>query len=435
MTPRTDEQVNGRQIASPAAMADVDDSRSVSSLATSSSHVRMRRGKQPARTAMRSQHSRSRSRKGGTRVTGHGKEGSAPQFGVSGLPLPLTNLAAAAALVERNANSARQKVVVQTTDEEDGTEDGDEDGWTEDDSAEGTESVEVVEEEEPEQEGDEEWEDEDSEIVEQSGPAVNAKAPPPSLQQQQPHPHLGHSRGHSTSGAATTGTDLRQLPNRPHRSAGHLPSLAHGGPAPAKHQHTTSAQNARTSRALKATMSATSLSSAMLEAQRQRELFAKAPRISYENLPQLATRAPRRAHPSAWRRATATVWYSRTVPSAAAAPSTAERWGAVSALAPGRVWRAGAAHELRASAVNGRGGAFPHPPYASDRDPTAAATAATGAKAPATSAGDSSVVTTAATTTIPGATTPPPGNGSCVIEQCVTAAFWRYWHERVTWEE
>ncbi|KAJ7739278.1 hypothetical protein B0H14DRAFT_2638299 [Mycena olivaceomarginata] len=38
--------------------------------------------------------------------------------------------------------------------------------------------------------------------MEQSGPVVNAKAWLPSLQQQQqPHPHLGHSRGHSTSGA------------------------------------------------------------------------------------------------------------------------------------------------------------------------------------------------------------------------------------------
>ncbi|KAJ7822407.1 hypothetical protein B0H14DRAFT_3731758 [Mycena olivaceomarginata] len=50
----------------------------------------------------------------------------------------------------------------------------------------------------------------------------------------------------------------------------------------------------------------------MLEAQRQRELFAKAPRVSV--------------------------------------------------LVPGRVWRAGAAHELRAFAANGRGGASPIPP-------------------------------------------------------------------------
>ncbi|KAF7330945.1 hypothetical protein MVEN_02434400 [Mycena venus] len=262
MTPRTEAQVNGRQPAAPAP-ADADDARSVSSLATSSSHLRMR---------------------GGTRVTGHGKEGSgAQQFGALGLP---SNLAAATALVERTmgAGSGRRKVILQTSDEEDGE-------WSddEDESAEGAESVEGEVEGEAEQD-DEEWEDEESENAEQSGVAANAKAPPPSLQQQPP-PHLGHSRGHSTGGTSG-GTDLRQLPSRPHRSAGHLPALANAGAAPAKHHHTTSAQNARTVRALKATMSATTISSAMLEAQRQRELFAKAPRISYENLTQLASSRP-----------------------------------------------------------------------------------------------------------------------------------------------
>ncbi|KAJ7179703.1 hypothetical protein C8R46DRAFT_1074529 [Mycena filopes] len=259
---------------------DRDDARSVSSLTTSSSNVRVRvRGKQPARPPMRSQHSRSRSRKGGTRP-GHAREGSAAQReapNALGLPSELT---AATALVERHMRTEGRSRVMVASDEEEGE-------WTDYEYESGVDgaSAEGGEEEEEEvDEGDEEdggWEDEDESESAQEV-ATNAKAPPPSLQQQQPGPHLGHARGHSTGG-----NDLRQLPSL-RRSAGHLPALA----APTKHQHTASAQNARTARALNATMSATTLSSAMHEAQRQRELFAKAPRHSYENLTSLG------AHPS-----------------------------------------------------------------------------------------------------------------------------------------
>ncbi|KAJ7714300.1 hypothetical protein B0H14DRAFT_3635386 [Mycena olivaceomarginata] len=58
MIPRTAEQVNNRQATSPAAIADADDSRLVSSPVTS--HVRMRSWKQPARMAMWSEHLRQR---------------------------------------------------------------------------------------------------------------------------------------------------------------------------------------------------------------------------------------------------------------------------------------------------------------------------------------------------------------------------------------
>ncbi|KAJ6544074.1 hypothetical protein B0H19DRAFT_1267380 [Mycena capillaripes] len=293
--PHAEAQANGRRAQRPEAqvVVDAEDTRSVSSMATSSSHLRMRaRGKQPVRTAMRSDHSRSRSRasrKGGTTRVSHAKEkeGGAPN--VLGLP---SNLAAAAALVERTM-SGRRLVVLATSDED----------WSDDDdeSAQGTESVEgegEVEEAEEEEE-DEGWEDEDenesqSQQDARAGPHPNAKAPPPSLQQQPP-PNLGHARGHSTGGGSNTGTDLRQLPTRPtHRSTSHLPALAGAGAGPAhgKHHHTTSEQNARTVRALKATMSATTISGAMQEAKRQRDMFAKAPRYSYENLTQLAGQRP-----------------------------------------------------------------------------------------------------------------------------------------------
>ncbi|KAJ7047949.1 hypothetical protein C8F04DRAFT_1060640 [Mycena alexandri] len=177
--------------------------------------------------------------------------------------------------------NGRRVEVATTTDEE----------WSddEDESVVDGASVEgeLEEEEEVEEGGDEEdggWEDED-ESEAAPNVAKNAKAPPPSLQQQQPAPNLGHARGNTTGGS-----DLRQLPSRPHRSAGHLPALANA--APTKHHHTASAQNARTTRALNATMSATTLSSAMHEAQRQRQLFAKAPRHSYENLTALAGTRP-----------------------------------------------------------------------------------------------------------------------------------------------
>ncbi|KAJ6620007.1 hypothetical protein B0H10DRAFT_1114497 [Mycena sp. CBHHK59/15] len=252
--------VNGKK--APAPVVDADDARSLSSLATSSSHVRVRaRGKQPARPTLRSQHSRSRSRRGAA---------AAPN--ALGLP---SNLAAATALVERtmsNTRSGRRVLVLATSDEEDGE-------WSDDEDE---ESVSVENEVE---EGEEGWEDE-SELSTGPGHANgNAKAPPPSLQQHAPQAH-GHTDAHA----------LRQLPTRPlHRSEGHLPALAPAAvpaapaPAPTKHHHTTSAQNARTARALKATMSATTLSSAMLEAQRQRQLFVKAPRGSYENLTQIAS--------------------------------------------------------------------------------------------------------------------------------------------------
>ncbi|KAF8216267.1 hypothetical protein K438DRAFT_1953229 [Mycena galopus ATCC 62051] len=193
-----------------------DDARSVSSLATSSSQRVRARGKQPVRTALPRQHSRSRSRKGGTHA----------QLGMTSNLPPASNIAAAAAMVERTMSSKRLvQLQLQTSDEED--------EWS-DESADGAESIEG-EVDEGEQDGEEEWEDDVSESVEQSG------APPPSLQQQPP-PQLAHSR-------RTASTDLRQLPTRPHRSAGHLPALA-------------------------------------------RDIFAKAPRTSYENLTQLASSRP-----------------------------------------------------------------------------------------------------------------------------------------------
>ncbi|KAJ7715062.1 hypothetical protein B0H16DRAFT_1617066 [Mycena metata] len=273
-------QSNGRHATDP----DRDDARSVSSLTTSSSHVQVRvRGKPAARPSMRSQQSRSRSRKGGTRAAsrghGHAREGSTAhrvqREAPNTLGLP-SDLAAAVAVVERTMVNGRRVEVATTTDEE----------WSDDEDESMVDGASVggeMEEEEVEEADEEEggWEDED-----ESEPALdvakNAKAPPPSLQQQQPAPNLGHTRGNST--------DLRQLPSRPHRSAGHLPALANA--APTKHHHTASAQNARTTRALNATMSATTLSSAMHEAQRQRQLFAKAPRHSYENLTALAGTRP-----------------------------------------------------------------------------------------------------------------------------------------------
>ncbi|KAF7354775.1 DUF1752-domain-containing protein [Mycena sanguinolenta] len=253
MTPNTESQANGRQPAAPAP-ADAEDARSVSSLATSASNARTRaRGKQPARSALRSQHSRSRSRKGGTRT----KDGR--QFGVFGITSNLpSNIDAGVQLVEQTMT--RRTKVQMMSDEEDEWSDED------DESAVGAESGDGEEvEQETEQDDEEGWEDEESESVE-NAVTTNSKAPPPSLQQQ-PAPHLGHSRNHST-GAPTASTDLRQLPTRPHRSVGHLPALANAGAAPVKHHPTTSDQNARTDRALKATMSATTISSAMLEAQR-----------------------------------------------------------------------------------------------------------------------------------------------------------------------
>ncbi|KAK7061188.1 hypothetical protein R3P38DRAFT_2828014 [Favolaschia claudopus] len=270
MTPRTETRVNGRPNVAPAtSAAEVDDARSVSSRTTSSSQVRRRaRGKQPSANAVRSQQSRSRSRKGRTSLAAQGKAGSGTQqFGALGLP---SELAAATALVERTMGAGTgRKVVLQTSDEEDGDEDGEEDGeWTDSESA----AIGSVggEAEDTEQDDEEDWEDE-SEIMEAPRPA-KAKAPSPALQERPPS-QLGLSRVSSTGGIHANGNDPRPLPT--HRSAGHLPSLAGGQ---AKHHHTTSAQNARTSRALKATMSATALSTVMLEAQRQRELFAKAPR-------------------------------------------------------------------------------------------------------------------------------------------------------------
>ncbi|KAJ6553908.1 hypothetical protein DFH09DRAFT_987921 [Mycena vulgaris] len=252
-----------------------DDARSVSSHATSSSNVRVRR-----RQAFQS-HSRSRSRKGGTVARGKDKDrGGAPN--ALGLP---SNLAAAAALVERTMSSRnlRRTVVVATSDEDwSDDEDEGESGEGEGESVEGGEG-------EVDEEGDEEWEDESGSGDGETKPTENAKAPPPSLQQHAPVAQgQGHSRVHSTTDAAAA---LRHLPTRPlHRTASHLPALA--GTGGARHQHTASAQNARTARALKATMSETALSGVMLEAQRQRELFVKAPRGSYENLAAAAAARP-----------------------------------------------------------------------------------------------------------------------------------------------
>ncbi|KAJ7693709.1 hypothetical protein B0H17DRAFT_494582 [Mycena rosella] len=119
-----------------------DDARSVSSLATSASivHVRPRRRGEPQ--PQRSQHSRSRSRKGGTAVRsstrsrdargpsahpGARRSNSNRDAAPNALGLP-SNLAAAAALVERtmSTRNLRKMVVLATTsdEEEDGTEDG-----------------------------------------------------------------------------------------------------------------------------------------------------------------------------------------------------------------------------------------------------------------------------------------------------------------------
>ncbi|KAJ7731012.1 hypothetical protein DFH07DRAFT_158070 [Mycena maculata] len=288
-----------------------DDARSVSSLATSSSQVhghgtRARRGGSKPRPAL---HSRSRSRKGGTSLAAMA---------------PLTNLAAATAFVERTMSTRKlRRVMISTSDDDEWSDDGDGDAegevesvvdgegdgeWESVDASvegggaevqgQGEEGGGTTEVEGEEDDGDGEgWEDEsESPAQSRRGSVANAKAPPPSLQH-------GHARGHSTSGAAatTSAADLRQLPSRPlHRSASHLPALANGtnhaaAPRPTRfrtHTHTTSAQNARTDRALQATMSATTLSDVMNEAQYQRDLFAKAPRVSYENLTSLAGARP-----------------------------------------------------------------------------------------------------------------------------------------------
>ncbi|KAJ7638308.1 hypothetical protein FB45DRAFT_1054615 [Roridomyces roridus] len=294
------------------------DARSVSSMATSSSQQVKARGKaKQVRPPLgsRQSHSRSRTRvgKGGLTMTAAAPAPSqhntrANDVAPNALGLP-SNLAAAAAMVERtmSTRNLRSVVVLATSDEEDGwSDDEDEDESLADGSladgslADGDEQTKKEESHEngvEDEDGD--WEDasnSDSPAYSRRGSDAHAKAPPPSLQQNAPH--LGHARGHSTSGAATrntSATDLRQLPTRPHRSTGHLPSLAHQPNAragPSHRTHSTNAQNARTRNALQATMSDSRLASAMQEAQRQADMFIKAPRVSYENLTQLAGSRP-----------------------------------------------------------------------------------------------------------------------------------------------
>ncbi|KAF7331635.1 hypothetical protein MKEN_00043100 [Mycena kentingensis (nom. inval.)] len=261
-------------ISRPPAPSDMDDTRSVSSHATSSSNAKVRnpRARQPRSSSSAHRQAQSRSR---SRIRKAGTSRRNVVLNDLGLPNPAVNLRAGEALV---VNGKRRTTVVLATSDEDSD-------WSDEDDdvsrEEGTVETEDNKDDEEEGEDDEEWEDESEEPPQEaeSAPRIpaNARAPPPSLQQQQPVSRRpGHSRGHSTgNGATTTSTELRHLPTRPtHRSAGHLPSLVK---PLGKHNRS---------------VSSAALESAALEAQRQRDLFAKAPRVSYENLTTLASTRP-----------------------------------------------------------------------------------------------------------------------------------------------
>nr|GAT57250.1 predicted protein [Mycena chlorophos] len=213
-------------------LADLEDSRSVSSHATSSSNAKIRnaRAKQPRASTSRPGHPRAGSSRSRSRISkgSNSKNGAANDLG-----LP-SNLAAAVAFVEQGKR--RTTVVLATSDEDSEWSDDEDDNQDKDDGA--------------EEDEEQDWEDE-------SASPSQPQNPPPSLQQRPNGP-----------------SELRHLPTRPtHRSAGHLPSLA-------KPQQQRGHQRHSSERSIPS------------DPQPEPNLFAKMPRVSYENLPQLAKRGP-----------------------------------------------------------------------------------------------------------------------------------------------